>query len=64
MQEKIRELNLLERYDWLILTRVDELYLCNHHDFVLMNENHALLPTGEYYQGWSDRHIIANPHSI
>ena len=58
VQQKIYELNLLEKYDWFILTRADELYLCNHYDFLNMNNNHALLPTGEYYGGWSDRHII------
>jgi hypothetical protein len=58
VQQKIYELNLLDKYDWFILTRADELYLCDHHNFFVMNENHALLPTGEYYGGWSDRHII------
>jgi GDP-D-mannose 3',5'-epimerase len=58
VQQKILELNLLGKYDWFILTRADELYVCDHHDFFVMNESHALLPTGEYYGGWSDRHII------
>jgi nucleoside-diphosphate-sugar epimerase len=58
VQQKIVELNLLDKYDWFILTRADELYLCNHHEFFRMNESDALLPTGEYYGGWSDRHII------
>ncbi len=58
VQQKILELNLLDKYDWFILTRADEMYLCNHHDFFVMNENHALLPPGEGYGGWSDRHII------
>ncbi|CAF3962776.1 unnamed protein product, partial [Adineta steineri] len=58
VQQKILEFNLLDKYDWFILTRADELYLCNHHDFLEMNKNHALLPTGENYGGWSDRHII------
>ncbi|CAF4153388.1 unnamed protein product [Adineta steineri] len=58
VQQKLLEFNLLDKYDWFILTRADELYLCNHHDFLEMNKNHALLPTGENYGGWSDRHII------
>jgi hypothetical protein len=58
VQQKILELNLFDKYDWFILTRADELYLCNHYNFFEMNEHHALLPTDEYYGGWSDRHII------
>jgi GDP-D-mannose 3',5'-epimerase len=64
VQQKILELNLLDKYDWFILTRADELYLCNHHDFFVMNKNHVLLPTGEYYEGWSDRHIIGKSSSF
>ncbi|CAF0772711.1 unnamed protein product [Adineta steineri] len=63
-QQKILELNLLDKYDWFIMTRADELYLCNHHDFLEMNKNHVLLPTGEYYEGWSDRHIIGKPSNF
>ena len=58
VQQKIFELNLLNKYDWFILTRADELYLCDHESFYSMNSSHILLPTGEYYGGWSDRHII------
>jgi len=58
VQQKIVKLHLLDKYDWFILTRADQLYLCDHHDFTEMIEGDALLPIGEYYGGWSDRHII------
>lgn len=58
VHKKILELNLLDKYDWFILTRADELYLCKHFNFFQMVKTHALLPTGEYYGGFSDRHII------
>ncbi|CAF3349120.1 unnamed protein product [Rotaria sp. Silwood1] len=47
VQQKIYEFDLLKIYDWFILTRADELYLCNHHNFLNMNKNHLLLPPGE-----------------
>jgi hypothetical protein len=58
VQQKIIELNLLDKYDWFILTRADQLHLCKHHEFFRMSEKHILLPLGEYYGGWNDRHII------
>ncbi|CAF1637824.1 unnamed protein product [Adineta ricciae] len=58
LQQKINKLQLLDKYDWFILTRADELHLCEHFDFTTMKESDILLPTGEHYNGWSDRHLI------
>ncbi|UJR17075.1 hypothetical protein I4U23_003972 [Adineta vaga] len=58
LQQKIKKLQLLDKYDWFVLTRADELYLCQHYDFTTMIEDDVLLPTGEHYKGWSDRHLI------
>jgi hypothetical protein len=59
VQQKIIEHNLLNKYDMFVLTRSDELYLCDHVDFSTLDSTSAHIPEGEDYGGVSDRHIVA-----
>jgi len=57
--QKIEALRLHQRYDWFVLTRSDELHLCDHPPLSELDGSHLWLPEGEHYGGWSDRHFVA-----
>jgi nucleoside-diphosphate-sugar epimerase len=60
---KIMELGLHLQYDYFVLTRADEFYLCRHFSFQSMKEQCqecAWVQKGEEYGGWSDRHWAAS----
>ena len=60
IQQKIQQYDLLSKYDWFILSRSDELYACDHPHVKDLDPAYAWLPQGEYYGGWSDRHVVAS----
>jgi hypothetical protein len=61
VQQKLMQHNLLDQYDYMVLSRADELYLCDHVPFTEMDTHSVWLPFGEEYDGYSDRHLVATP---
>ena len=59
VQRKIVELNLADKYDYMILSRSDQLHICDHPPLNFTEKNFVHLPFGEEYNGWADRHIFA-----
>lgn len=53
-------INILKKYDTIILTRSDHYYLCEHPNFDTSNGK-IFIPKGEDYGGITDRHIVFNP---
>jgi hypothetical protein len=60
VQQKLALLNLEDKYDVFILSRADELFLCDHYNFSQFNKSVGYLPEGEEYGGYSDRHLAGN----
>ena len=67
--------NLVDKYDYMILTRSDHLYLCKHPNFFhfassssefkhkLTDETNSIwIPADEGYGGYTDRHLVAESH--
>lgn len=63
VQEKIKQLGLIEKYDRFVLTRSDHYYGCIHnlHD---LDNNFMWIPNGEDYYGITDRYLICNSSHI
>lgn len=55
---KLRELNLISKYDWFIITRSDYYYPVKHVPLSLLSNNSVWIPNGEHYGGVTDRHLI------
>lgn len=60
LQQKFNENGLLEKYDMFVLTRVDYLYLCKHHNLAEFSDEAIYVPVGEEWGGWTDRHLVAS----
>lgn len=56
--------NLIDKYDRFIITRSDFIYQLPHPKMELMNENCIWIPDGEYYGGYTDRHVVLSKNSI
>jgi nucleoside-diphosphate-sugar epimerase len=61
ISQKLVSMNLIDKYDVFVLTRSDELYLCDHYDFrtMMSDSSKGYVTTGEGYGGYSDRHLFA-----
>jgi hypothetical protein len=64
VQQKILELGLDKKYDYMILSRADQLHICNHKPMSMLHDNSVVVPYGEEYTGWPDRHIVAKTPSF
>ena len=60
VQQKIVQLRLDERYDYFVLTRPDQLYLCDHVPVTSLDRSTLWVVEGENYGGWTDRHIVGH----
>ena len=49
---------LIEKYEWFVLTRSDQLHLCAHESLQTMNRTSINVAEGEEYGGISDRHAV------
>jgi len=58
------ESNLINQYDRFIITRSDFLYELPHPKLEHMNENYIWIPNGEYYSGFTDRHVVLHKNNI
>lgn len=65
IQRKVAELNLAREYDYMILSRADELYLCDHSALIPLDRPEDIyLPVGEYWNGYSDRHLFGTTQTF
>jgi len=56
--------DLLNKYDRFVITRSDYIYKLPHPKVELMNENCIWIPNGEYYGGYTDRHVVLSKNNI
>lgn len=57
LAEKLKELELVDKYDVFIVTRSDHYYLCPQ-DLSHYDHNHLWVAEGEDYHGINDRHLM------
>lgn len=60
VQKKIVELGLDAAYDHFVLTRADQLYLCDHVPVTTLDPATLFIVQGENYGGWTDRHVLGH----
>ena len=58
IHQKILALNLHLQYDYIIYTRADYLYLCDHTSPASLAGSQVWVPFGEEYGGYTDRHVV------
>jgi len=58
------ENDLISKYDRFVITRSDFIYQLPHPEVEFMNENFIWIPDGEYYRGYTDRHVILSKNNI
>jgi hypothetical protein len=63
VQQKLDDLNLLDVYDRVVLTRSDYFYACAH-NLQQLDPRYIWIPAGEDYGGLSDRHWILNKYHV
>jgi len=56
--------DLINKYDRFIITRSDFIYQLPHPKVENMNENFIWIPDCEYYNGYTDRHVILSKKNI
>lgn len=52
------ENDLLEKYDFFVITRSDYLYVLPHPTVSVFSEDLLYIPEGEFYNGVTDRHVV------
>lgn len=58
LREKLIENELVEKYDYFIITRSDYYWDSPHPKYVFEDGDSIYLPEGESYGGLSDRHMV------
>ena len=56
--------DLISKYDRFVITRSDFIYKLPHPKVELMNENCIWIPDCEYYNGYTDRHVVLSKNNI
>jgi len=64
LMKKIIENNLINLYDRFVITRSDFIYNLPHPRLELLNPEYIWIPDGEYYGGYTDRHVILSKTNI
>ena len=62
--QKILDLNLAEKYDYMILSRADQLHICDHSPVSICAYGVVTVPNGEDYFGYNDRHLMAESQTF
>lgn len=62
--QKILDLNLAEKYDYMVLSRADQLHICDHTPVSTCAYGVVTVPNGEDYGGYNDRHLMAESHTF
>jgi len=60
LYKKIIELALDTKYKWFIITRSDFIWNIPHPPTDILDINRIYIPDGEYYAGFTDRHMIVS----
>lgn len=63
LSNEIQSNDLTNRYDRFVLTRSDHYYLCTH-DLSLLSQDDLWIPSGEDYDGITDRHLVVNSRDV
>ena len=58
VQQKINQLNLIARYDYMVLSRADQMHICDHPP--ISKTERVTVPFGLEYGGWPDRHSFGS----
>jgi hypothetical protein len=58
LKRKIKEENILQEYDWIVITRSDFMWPIAHPGIELFSPNFIYFPDGERYGGFTDRHVM------
>jgi hypothetical protein len=58
LRECLEDHQLVDRYDWVVITRSDFLWPCPHPQVSLLDPSHLYALDGEQYLGISDRHMV------
>jgi hypothetical protein len=59
----VRE-NILAKYDRIIVTRSDHLWIVPHPPLSILSQEYIWIPDGEHYWGLCDRHLLANSQDL
>ncbi len=62
--KKLKEYQLLDKYERFIITRSDYMYQLPHPKVEKMNSSYIWIPDEEHYSGYTDRHVILSPTNI
>ena len=62
--KNIRDNNLLEKYDRIVITRSDFIWECPHPPMDLLSPDNIWIPDGEDYNGYCDRHAVVSKNNI
>lgn len=62
--QKLRENNLIEKYDRFVITRSDYLFQVPHVDVSMLDEQYVWIPDEEHYGGYTDRHAVLSKGNI
>jgi hypothetical protein len=54
---------IASKYDWIIVTRSDFMWTLPYPDIDLFSQNSVYFPDGEWYGGYTDRHVMI-PHEL
>ena len=58
------ENDLINKYDRFVITRSDFIYQLPHPKLSLLDKNYVWIPDCEYYEGYTDRHVILSPQHV
>lgn len=64
VSQKILSLHLQQQYDYIMYTRADYLYLCNHVPPESLDGSATWVPLGEEYGGLTDRHLVSTAPNL
>ena len=64
VQQKVVALNLAAKYDVMVLSRADQLHVCDHPSLADMAADPIHVLHGEEYGGWSDRHTYGSSQAF
>ena len=56
--------DLINKYERFVITRSDFIYQLPHPKLSLLDKNYVWIPDCEYYQGYTDRHVILSPEHV
>jgi hypothetical protein len=54
----LREDNVIDKYDRIVFTRSDYMFVCPHPPMDLLDPKNIWIPNGEFYGGVTDRHAV------